>query len=670
MAKNPLVRVTTPEEVTEAIAADAAASQPTVPEAAVSQLAGHVRNRLQQMRTYRETEGINKRLLEGLRAFKGEYSPEKLALIRQFQGSEVYARLTSTKCKAATALLRDIYLGPERPWAIEPTPVPTLPDDIKDSVAELTLAEVGVARQAGEPIPEEQVRDRLLTLTEAASTAQREAARKEALKATRELDDVLVEGGFYEALAELLVDLPIFPYAVLKGPIVERQYKIKWVEGVLAREPTDVLTYHRVSPFDFYWMPNARTIGAADVVERMEMTRADLIDSKELPNFDAEAIDRILERYQLNGSYRWWDPSDFERQALEDKDTTILKAPDGVVEVAAFAGRVPGNVLAEWGVKGVEDTTASDYYVHAWLVDNEIIKAQVSPFMRQPSGYYVGRYSPVPGSLIGESLPDSLGDIQDVANATLRALVNNEAIASGPLVTINDAAMAPGENDQLYPWKRFHTNVDPALQASGAKPVEFFQPNSNAQELLSIFQQLSIMADEVSAIPRYMAGSEKVGGAGRTASGLAMLMGNASKSLQAIAAMLDREVIRPAIMNTYDFKMLTDPKSFRGDEVIVVRGSSYVVKREQDRVRAIELLQATMNPIDSQLMGPQGRLKLLHAISQGLGIEGVVPNPDEAKPQPAGGPPPPIPPQQGSPPALANDRAPAEAVREPVEGVS
>jgi hypothetical protein len=53
------------------------------------------------------------------------------------------------------------------------------------------------------------------------------------------------------------------------------------------------------------------------------------------------------------------------------------------------------------------------------------------------------------------------------------------------------------------------------------------------------------LADELSAIPRYMSGSNPGGGAGRTASGLAMLMSNASKILQMVAQNIDHDVIQP-----------------------------------------------------------------------------------------------------------------------------
>ena len=86
----------------------------------------------------------------------------------------------------------------------------------------------------------------------------------------------------------------------------------------------------------------------------------------------------------------------------------------------------------------------------------------------------------------------------------------------------------------------------------------FFQPNSNAQELFGVYEKFTQIADELSAIPRYITGSERLGGAGRTASGLAMLMGNAAKILQTVAANIDNDVIEPAVAELYDMVMLTD----------------------------------------------------------------------------------------------------------------
>ena len=89
-----------------------------------------------------------------------------------------------------------------------------------------------------------------------------------------------------------------------------------------------------------------------------------------------------------------------------------------------------------------------------------------------------------------------------------------------------------------------------------------------------------------------------MGGAGRTASGLAMLMGNAAKILQTVAANIDNDVIKEVINALYDMVMLTDTTGLlRGDESIKVLGVQVAMQRETQRQRQLEFLQITANPI-------------------------------------------------------------------------
>lgn len=661
-AVNPLVRVVSPDELVaaERRREEQMANKAIEQEQPTSELAAYVRQRVEMMRNYRETEGINARLLRGLRAYRGEYDEEKKQQIAQFNGSSVYARITATKCRAATSLLRDVYLGPEKPWAIEPTPDPVVPEEIQDSIAMLVTTEVTTAMEAGEPLDESTVRDRLRQLNEAAEMAAREQARKQAEQVERRIEDALVEGGFYQALSEFLADLPIFPYAVLKGPIIKQRPQMKWVNGRLERVSVAKPYWQRVSPFDFYWSPMASDPSQSEFGERVELRRADLAAMKGMPGVDDKAIEEILSIYHQRGNYRWWDGTEFERMNLESKDKTFQRHYD-FIDTIVYVGTISGQLLLDWGYKRFKLEPTADYYVTAWLIDRWVVQVQISPFNFQPAPYYVGRYVEVPGSFAGESLADVLHDIQEVSNAALRALVNNLAISSGPQVAINDGAISSAEDDQLYPWKRWHYNVDPSLLSTAQRPIDFFQPQSNAQDLLSVYTQFSVLADEVSALPRYMTGNEKVGGAGRTASGLAMLMSNAAKTLQNVAAGIDRTVIGPVLRNFYDYLMLTDPENYRGDEQIVTRGVQNAVKREQDRMRQLEFLQITANPIDVQVVGPQARAKILANVAKGLGIEGVVPENAPAAINLGAGMP--------SAPAPGAVRAGPEAVREPIEGM-
>lgn len=596
------------------------------------ELAAHIRGRIQDMRNFRNTEGISERLIKALRTYKGQYDTTKLHEIKKFGGSDIYARVTATKCRAATALLRDIYLGADRPWDIEPTPIPVIPDQITEAIDQLVNVEISTMQQAGVQVDPQQVGDRVMMLRKAAERAAKKQAVEEAERAGMKLDDILIEGNFYEALAEFLIDLPIFPYACIKGPVVRRAKQMKWTNGQPSIEYIPKMFWYRVSPFDLYWSPGASMVRHADFAERIRLSRAELLACKGLPGYNNAAIDQVLTRFYNTGIHEWWDTIDSERAELEDRERWA-RTRHALLDTAEYTGSVPGSMLRQWGMteQQVPDVL-QEYTVTAWLIDRFVIKVQFNPAPDQRAPYFISNFEKVPGSMVGAALPDVLEDVQTVCNATARALVNNLSIASGPQVVINDEVLSPGENDELYPWKRWRVNFDP-MSSTAAKPIDFFQPQSNAQELMGVFKEWSIFADEISSLPRYMTGSEKVGGAGRTSSGLAMLMGNAAKTLQNVAASIDRDVIDPLLCQLFDMVMITMPGHFRGDEQIVVKGVNYAVKREQDRMRQLEFLQLTGNPIDMSIIGPDGRANILRSVSSNLGLdhERVVPDDDEIR---------------------------------------
>src|SRR4029077_10101094 len=153
------------------------------------------------------------------------------------------------------------------------------------------------------------------------------------------------------------------------------------------------------------------------------------------------------------------------------------------------------------------------------------------------------------------------------------------------------------------------------------EPVTFFQPQSNAQELLLVINSMNTMADEQSAIPRYLTGESLSGGAGRTSSGLAMLMNNAQKVLQTVASNVDEDVMDPLLSYLYDMIMLTDTSGIlTGEEQIRVRGTTVAIQRETERQKQLQFLQITANPIDMQIVGEIGRARILRAISSYLGL--------------------------------------------------
>jgi len=647
-------------------------------------LAGYIKRQYDIFREHRgSAAGWSERLLDAQRTFNGKYSTQKLSEIRRFGGSEVYARMIAMKCRGATSLLRDVYLSPDRPWGIKPPADPDVPQKIVQTITQLVQTEIQTLMQvAPQAAPDPgMIRDRTVQLMDAARSAAKKQANKRASLVQDKIEEIFDEGGFYNALAEFIVDLPQFPYACIKGPTVRIVPTVRWdqsnTRGVFNNQlpeppsappppnPTDPapgvmqvprMTWGRVSPFDLYWTPGVSDIGDAAVVERTRLTRGELNDLLDLPGFNNDAVRSVLDDYGRGGITDNWDSTDSERALNESRESPLFNQ-SGIINCLEFHGNVQGRMLLEPGYGFTEEDIPDplrDYMVQAWIIGTYVIKVQLSPSPRRRHPYYISSFEKIPGTPVGNGLPDILADVQDVANATLRALVNNLSIASGPQVVINRDRIAPGADvEDLYPWKRWYTVSDPFGTNAAVAPITFFNPQSNAQDLLQVYQFFSNLADDLSAIPRFLAGQGAPGGAGRTSSGLSMLMSNASKILQTVAANIDRDVMSPALTDVYDLLMLTDTTGLlHGDETIKVMGVNVAIQRETQRARQIEFLTATANPMDAQIMGAKGRAAVLRSVSKTIGLDGeeIVPNEDQInKMQQAQeqAPPPPPPGQEG-----------------------
>lgn len=592
-------------------------------------IVAHVRKEFEMYRWERTRLNLNYRYLDNLRTYNGQYKPDKLADIQKFGGSTVFARVTTAKCRGATALLRDVYLGGERPWTMRSTPEPEVPQNISEEIDKLIALEASNAAMLGEPVDEQVMADRASALNKAAKRAAKKQADEDAKSAGIRVEDILVEGGFYQALKEFLVDLTIFPVACIKGPEVKNTLEVKWENGKLVQKTVPRMYWRRVSPFDLFISPDSSYAEDAQVIERIRLRRNDLNQLLGLPGYNDDNIRKVLEEYE-HGYVEPIEDVEAERADEENRENPTLNRSD-VYETLEYHGYVRGQWLLDYGYteEQVSDPLM-DYSVVAWIIGDHVIKVHINPNPKQRHPYYMTSFEKIPGSIYGNALPEIIADLQDVANATLRSLVNNLSISSGPQVMINEERLSPSTSDDLYPWKRWRFTSDPMGDTS--TPITFFQPESNAQELLGVYKAMTEIADEVSAIPRYVTGNEKVGGAASTASGLSMLMNNVAKVLQTVAASIDVDVIQPLLSDLYTLLILTEPAPyFRGDVKVHVRGVAVAMQKETERMRKLEMLNLTANPVDLEIIGQKGRAALLRDIADELGMPGDQIIPDEAE---------------------------------------
>ena len=62
----------------------------------------------------------------------------------------------------------------------------------------------------------------------------------------------------------------------------------------------------------------------------------------------------------------------------------------------------------------------------------------------------------------------------------------------------------------------------------------------------------------------------------------------------------------------------------RGDETVAVEGVSVAAQRETERMRQLEFLQLTNNPVDLQITGVPGRAEVLREVAHGMGLKSDI----------------------------------------------
>ena len=472
-------------------------------------------------------------------------------------------------------------------------------------------------------------------MRDTALRAMKHEAEKRVDRMERKMEDQLVEGGYTKALFEFTNDVATFPFAVMKGPTPRKRKALKYVEGGLAA--VDVLRdeWERVDPYKFYWSPWGDDIQNMPVIEVHHLTREDVEGMLGVEGYDEDSLRSILADFGATG-FDWLEHENSEIEEVTDKD--FDDAGSDVIAAIQLWDTIPGKLLLEWGMseEEVEDPHKS-YPCEVWMVDDVVIRAVLNydPLGRKP--YYLTSFEKVPGKVDGNGVADLCMDAQNMCNAAARALANNMGISSGPQVGVNVSRLPSGEDiTQMYPWKIWQFKQSEYGDQSA--PLQFFQPNSNAGELMAVFEKFMTLADEVSGIPRYMTG-QHVPGAGRTSSGLSMLISNAGKSIKQVIGNIDYDVLTPMLERQYQRNLrYSDDPDLIGDIQILARGAMSLVVKEAEAVRKNEFLRLVLeSPVAQQIVGPAGTAELMRDLASNLNtnVDRLVPSREDVERQQA-----------------------------------
>ena len=640
-----LVRIAGPEQVAAAVKTDAEAAIIDLKPATVDGLKGYLMSLWDTNLHHKERENTNESMVASLQARKGEYDESKLASIKGFGGSDVYMGLTGEKCRAAESWILDVMSSANKPWTLQNTPVPTVPEHLKDRAIEKVEAKLKLIAQNTEgggdtPIASLEQVEEEMTKEYQSAREDLEAEMKERTQNMEDkIHDQMLEGGWDEAFEGFVGDLVTLKAGVIKGPIARLQKKKEYIWNEETKKNDVKITevavpeYERVSPFDLFPAPDASTVNEGALVERVKLDRAGLVALKSQPGYITAAVDKVLEDsefmgYQTSASFGVsHEAAETSRLEVEGKNYTGIGGPTDQIRGLEFWCSVQGKLLKEIGLTALADGTKvedlEEYQINAITINTEIIYASFNDDPLDARPYNVWGWTKIPGAFWFEGVPELMSDIQSITNASARALVNNLAIASGPQAEVDVTRLLPGEPiSSIAPFKIWQTtnrgnNASPALR--------FFQPSSNAAELLKVYDRFTELADGFTGIPAYAYGNDKVAGAGRTSSGLSMLMSSSAKGIKRVMISISSKVFAPIIQTQFDWNKQYLGDEFKGDINIVPTGIISVMVREQMATRRTEFLQTTNNEFDMKILGIEGRAAVLRETVKSLEIPGDAP---------------------------------------------
>jgi len=576
-------------------------------------------------------------MLDNLRRKVGEYGPDKLAAIREQGGSEAFMMLTEEKLSAFESWVDEIlFPADSKPWGIRHTPKPELSPEIIGQIKQQLFNEVlQQYRQAGViPTPQDFLA-RANEIMEDVESEVEKTAKKNADKTEKYLEDIVVESKWRQALRDAISDVGLYPAGFLKGPLRRIRNELQWGEGgnpVVG--PIEKWEWESPSPWDIYPSPSSKDIGDGYLIEKMNFTRQDLQSLIGVEGYNQEEIEEVLSA-ATNGSSslnNWLGLyNQTERNELEGRENE-WEDPEGKIDGLQFWGYIQGLKLIEYGYPGDAIKPFDEYFCETILIHNWVIKCEINgdPLGRPP--YFKASFREKKGSFWGMGLPETMPDSQDACNATVRALLNNLAVGSGPQVGVDIGKFATGEKvTKLRPWKIWQFDLE--SQPQQRDPMWFFQPKSLANELLGVYEKFSQEADNKTGVPRYSYGAQTTGGAINTASGMSMMMANAARSIKKVIGNIDGGMIEPSIDRVYQWAMIYKPiqSMLAGDIKVVARGSSALISKEMRQVRRNEAVQTVLNPMVHGIIGNHGIAVILREWFKGLDFDADDIIPSEAE---------------------------------------
>lgn len=565
---------------------------------------------------------IEEQIIDAYLARRGEYRWSEYFRLSKGNRSVIYMNVTKAQCKSMESWLEEIFFPAKgHAWEVRPTPKPSLSEEQQMSVIGEVVKEFQELAQAGFTVSAQALQSRAGELNDFVKQEEREEAGKRAEAMQNLMRDQLAEGNWEEALKDFIKYFVACPAGMLRGPLVRMRKRLGWDGERVIEVVSPVIEWEALNPLDVYPMPRAKGEGDGYFI-RHRYTMKDLMALKSLPGASVKAIDYVIEKYGDMG-YSTHDTADEFKDMIEGRQNTKSMSGQNCIETLEYAGDVPGSLLIDLGFGRKAVDSKAVYAMNLYVVDNLVLLAQLNEGECRPK-IFRSSFDAVPDAWWGEGVPDVISDVQQMANGAAREIANNMAIASGPQIIINDSDRVEDENvEEIYPFKIwvFRSDIN---SMTYRKPLEFFQPDSNIEPLLSVYSYFKSQADDIIGVPSPPY-SNLSGAAKGTASGLSIAVGQGNKKLRSIALKVAHDIIKPALTSLYQWNMkYSQDDSVKGDLTCIVRGFESELVKHETMMRAVEFAGLTTAPVEEMILGLGGKAKLLKEIANKMGLDSLA----------------------------------------------
>ena len=402
----------------------------------------------------------------------------------------------------------------------------------------------------------------------------------------KKIMDQLEESSANKHLRSTAFEMALFGTGVMKGPFaVDKEYPNWDSDGEYDPKFKTVPEVTHVSVWNFYPDPDANNMDEAQyVVERHKLSRNQLRNLKKRPYFRQNVIDSCIEMGETYTKKDWEDDlSDYATG-----ETYIDR-----FEVIEYWGTMDTEMLLENEVEIPKELQKFDeLQANIWICNRKLIRCVLNPFKPAKIPYMAVPYELNPYSFFGVGIAENMDDTQTLMNGFMRMAVDNAVLSGNLLIEVDETNLVPGQDLSVYPGKIFRRQGGAPGQAIFGTKF----PNV-AGENMQLFDKARQLSDESTGFPSFAHGQTGVMGAGRTASGISMLMNAASGGIKNVIKNVDDYLLKPLGQSLFSFNMQFDfdPK-IKGDLEVRARGTESLMANEVRSQRLMQFLGVASNP--------------------------------------------------------------------------